>query len=267
MSVRIGVRRIVLFTTAACLLLASSHTPAQAPPAAPDAEQRLKALEDKMDRVLKLLESRAPAPATPQMIEKQMDLIVKARDELLIKYEKAQRDYQDFRIKSPFPVGGNKADPTIATQRAAKDEAVLLDLQQRQAEVAARSALVKNVGDNEKEGRALLLLVQRRGVDIDMLRRTAGTRRDEEVTALELVRLYGASLKQEAEELKQLIQVAEDRIDQGRRIVREMNIYQVTEEHLRTTKDQTAKLLDALVQALVQQAAKIEAIQNMNPKP
>ena len=59
------VHRTVPIVAAACLLLASSHTIAQTPPAAPGAEQRLKALEDKMDRVLKILEPREPAPTTP----------------------------------------------------------------------------------------------------------------------------------------------------------------------------------------------------------
>jgi hypothetical protein len=143
MTVRIGVRRIVLFTAAACLLLASSYTTAQVPSAPSDADQRLKALETKMDRVLKLLEPQKATPPTPQMTERQMELLVRAKDDLLVKYEKAQEQYTEFRNKSPF-----QNSSTVA-QRLAKDEAVHLDLQQRQSEVDARSALVKNVGDNE----------------------------------------------------------------------------------------------------------------------
>jgi hypothetical protein len=261
MTDSLGVRRTVLFSSAACLLLASGHATAQAPPAASDADQRLKALETKMDRVLRLLEPRTPAPATPELLARYGDLIAKTKDELQVKYETAQKEYADFRIKSPFPWKIN-GDAAAAAQRLAKDEGVLSDLQQRQAEVAVRAALVKNVGDAEKEARALLLLVQRRGVDIDMLRRTAGTRRDEEITPVVLVRLYGASLKQEAEELQQLIQVTEGRIDQDRKIVREMGFYQIQEERLRAIKDQSAKFYDVLLSQL----ARMEVEQNTKPK-
>jgi hypothetical protein len=256
MTVRIGVRRIVLFSAAACLLLASSHTIAQAPPATSDAEQRLKALEDKMDRVLKLLEPQKATPPTPQVIERQMDLITKAKDELFVKFEKAREEYTIFRNKSPFP------NSSAVTQRLAKDEAVLLDLQQRQSEVDARSALVKNVGDNENQARALLILLQRRGVDVELLRRTATPGRDEAVTAVALVRLYGESLRLETEETKQLIQVAQGRIDESQKIAREMNLYQVTEDRLRTTMNQCSKLYDALVQQL----GRMDAMQDVNQK-
>jgi hypothetical protein len=255
--------RTVLVSASACWLLASSQTPAQAPPAAPDIDQRLKALEAKMDRVLNHLVPSKGLPATPEALEKYADLLVQAKEALQAKFEKDEQAYVDFRVRNPFLTGPKYSDSSIATQRLAKDETLLLDLQQRQAEVSARSALVKNVGESEKQARAVLLLVQRRGVDIDMLRRTAGTRRDEEVAAGELVRLYGESLRLEAEELDRLVQAAEMRVEQNRKQVREQVRYQATEERLRATKDQSAKFLDALIMQL----GKIDVTRNLAPKP
>jgi hypothetical protein len=256
--------RTVLVSAAACLLLASSHTPAQAPPAASDIDQRLKALEAKMDRVLKALEGHAPAPATShEVAQKQLDLLIQAKDALLIKADQAQQAYADFRVKSPFLISPKDSDSSIAGRRVAKDEALLMDLYQRQTEVSARSALAKNVGDNENQARALLILLQRRGVDVELLRRTGAPARDESQTAVALVRLYAESLRLEGEELKRLVLVADERLDQNRKVLREMYVYQITEERLRATKDQSIKLLDAIIMQL----AKIDVARNLAPKP
>jgi hypothetical protein len=260
MSVRIGVRRIVLFTTAACLLLASSHTPAQAPPATPDAEQRLKALEDKMDRVLKLLEPRMPA--TPEEATKTREQVIQARDAALIRFERDQQAYMEFRAKSPFTYVGKDADSSFVAQQLAKDHSLRQDLHQRQSEVSTRSALVKNVGDNENQARALLILLQRRGVDVELLRRTGTPGRDEAATAVASVRLYGESLGLEAEELERLIWLAEQRIDQNQKVAIQMIVNQTVEERLRNARDQSAKFLDALHQ----QITRMDVTQNVNPK-
>ena len=61
----------------------------------------------------------------------------------------------------------------MLAQRLSNDEATLQELQKRQAEVAARLTLVKNVGDSEKDASALLLLVHRRGIDLAAVRQAA----------------------------------------------------------------------------------------------
>ena len=163
---------------------------------------------------------------------------------------------------NPLPFGKLSSDLSIIAQRLAKNESSLLDLQQRQAEMVARTSLVKNVGDNESEARALLVLLQRRGVDVELLRRTGVPGRDEAVTAVALVRLYGESLRLEAEEMKQLIQVAEDRIEPDRKTMRDFNAYEVTEETLRSAKDQSRRLLDAIVT----QITRMESMRDFGPK-
>jgi hypothetical protein len=251
------VHRVILVSAVVGLLLVIGQSSAQAPPPVSETEQRLKAVEAKMDRVLKLLEPRTPALSPLDITEKHMELMKQAVDTLVHKFESVQKEYQDFRMRSP--ISRNGVSINLITQQTSKDEAALQVLRQREAEVIARSALVKNVGDVDKEARALLVLLQRRGVDVELLRRTAGTRRDEEISAVELVRLYGASLRQEAEELQQLIQTAEERIEKDRRTLREMKAYEVAEESLRATRDNTQRLLDVIVAQL----SKIDVMREM----
>ncbi len=93
-----SVPRTVLLTAAACLLLASSHTPAQAPPAVPEADQRLKALENKMDRVLKLLEVRsAPVPARGTAAS----AIEVAQNAVLAELRAKAKEREDFQKQLP----------------------------------------------------------------------------------------------------------------------------------------------------------------------
>jgi hypothetical protein len=258
-------RNLFLLLAAACVLSASGHLTAQAPnPNAPDRAQRLQALEDKMDRVLKLLGDRTPAPPpSPKEIENQIEMLTKARDMLMIKFEDAQREYQDFRIKSPiifFRNAGNGPGP-IAKQ-IEKEAATVQDLRLRLAEAEARQALVKKVGDSAAEARALAVFLQRRGVDVETLRKVAG---GDNAGAQDMVRVYGDSLKLETEELRQLIESSQARIDGHNKYAREMNAYEVTEDRLRTTKEQSQKLLDVTISQL----QKMEVTKEMmrQPKP
>jgi hypothetical protein len=257
------IRHIVLIAAAAAVLLPSNYTLAQAPQPASDAE-RLKALEAKMDKVLKLLEGKAPQPVTKEQLDRSVELFSAAKETLAAKFEADQQAYLDWRIKSPFGgVGRNAPMVNFNMQRTAKDGALLQDLQQRQAEVVTRTALVKNVGDDEGRAAALLVLLQRRGVDVELLRRTVPHGRDQGVTAVEVVRLYGESLKLEGDELGRQVEAAQNRAERLSKDMREYNAYEVTEERLRTNRDNSQKLLDVIVQRLAQ----FDAIRNSAPKP
>ena len=201
-------RNLILALAAACLLSASGHVTAQAPPASTDAE-RLKAIEDKMDQILKLLEGRAPAPPTQDALDKQIKMLTQAKEQLLVKFEEAQREYQEFRLASPtlFGMGGSHQ---LVMQRIVKEEATAQDLRRRLAEVDARTALVKKVGDSVAENRGLIMLLQRRGVDVETLRKVAG---GDSAGPLDMVRVYGDSLRLETDELQRLLETAQHRID------------------------------------------------------
>jgi hypothetical protein len=250
MTVRIGARELVVLSAVTCLLLASGHTTAQAPPGAPpqaDAAKRLQAAQQEIGRALQLLDNRPPAaPLDAAALEKSLSLVNQAREMLVDRVEKQQREYQDWKLKNPFVLFG-QGGRNLYADRLANDEAVLQDLQRRQAEVAARMTLVKNVGDSEKDASALLLLIHRRGVDLAAIRQAAGK---EIVAPLEMLRLYAASLRLESEELQQLIASAEERRDRGAKAAREMNAYEIHEERLRANLEQSRELLRAIVKRL-----------------
>src|SRR3954464_8895985 len=114
------IRRLVI-VAAACLLLASGHTNAQAPPA-PDTGQRLQALEQKMDRIQQLLEGRAKVvQVDPVAIEKTIALLNQARETLAEKVEKQQQAYQDFRVKIPFTMSKAHGSVKFLADRLAND--------------------------------------------------------------------------------------------------------------------------------------------------
>jgi hypothetical protein len=243
------VRNVVILTAAAGLLLAAGHTAAQAPPVEPagqDPGKRLESLEQKMDRVLRLLEGRGPAGPPPQVSEKTLELIQQARETLTQKVEAQQQAYQEFRLKNPFTMFGRQGGANPYAKRLERDDARLQELRERQAEVTARMGLVKNVGESEKGARALLVLLQRRGVDLPALRQSAG----QEAGPVDLVRLYAASLRLEAEELQQMVATAEEQSERDQKVAREMNMYEVEEEKFRMNLDQSRELLKTIVKRL-----------------
>ncbi|HEX4589296.1 MAG TPA: hypothetical protein VH120_05170, partial [Gemmataceae bacterium] len=71
--------RIILAITM-CLSVTLGRSMAQAPPAGPDTEQRLRALENKMDRVLTLLGDRAET--TPPVMPEATAAVRAARDQV-----------------------------------------------------------------------------------------------------------------------------------------------------------------------------------------
>ena len=108
-------------------------------------------------------------------------------------------------------------------------------------------ALVKNVGDLDKDARALLVLLQRRGVELASLRQAAGP---ETAGPVELVRLYSTSLRLESEELQRLLATAEEHYERDQKVAREMNAYEVEEEKLRNNLEQSRELLRVIVKRL-----------------
>jgi hypothetical protein len=232
---------------------------AQAPPPVQATEQRLKALEAKMDRVINLREGRQKPPLNPaDFSAKHIELITQAKDTLLQRYEQVQKDYANFRRTSPYiPAGKSYAESV--SQRISKLNDLLNDVRQREDEVAARSALVKKVGESEKDARALLMLLQRSGVDVDAMRRAAGGN----LSATELLRSFGESLALESMVLQLKTKSLEQMIASDKKEFREMLGYQVDEERLRTTRDQTQKMLDAVVSQL----EKIDVIRGLQNQP
>jgi hypothetical protein len=246
----------VVFAVAIVSSLALGRAAAQqAQPA--DTEQKLKALDNKIDLAIKLLEGKAPRPANRADLEKQLQLMTEARNAVADKFENANKEYVEFRSRSPYPLAG-KAKLDDAAQRLSKDRTALLDVLHRRSEVTARTGLVKDVDNNEFQARALLVLLQRRGVDTDQLRRMAG----EKAGPLDQVRLYAESLSQESRELQSLAEAAGDRLNEDEKLVRDVALHDVIEENLRNKRDAAKRIYEAIAN----QIDKLEAVMEMDKR-
>lgn len=231
------VHRIVLVTAAAALLLAIGQSIAQAPPARPADENRMKA------------------------IEKHLELLQKSRDDVVAKAETAQKEYTDFRRRTPVQFTGKTISVDNAKQRIAKDTAVALDLQQHRAELVGRQDLVKQVADSDAAARSLLVMLQRRGIDVEAMRRIAEIGK-KDVTPVDLVRLYGDSLRPEFAELDRLLKATQDRIEQCQKMAHDFYAFEAQEEQLRMKRDNSQKLLDAIVG----QIERLRVLRTFHPK-
>src|SRR5436309_2010413 len=96
-------RRLVVLSAAVGLLLAAGHTTAQVPPAEPGYDKRLKALEDKMDRVLAALQARDAARPIAESADADIEL---ARNQLAEMLKAKQQQYRAFQKKDPFKEWG-----------------------------------------------------------------------------------------------------------------------------------------------------------------
>ncbi|HEY1375341.1 MAG TPA: hypothetical protein VGF55_01025 [Gemmataceae bacterium] len=151
MTVRASVRSILIASAAAGLLLAIGHTPAQAPPPATDVEQRLKALEDKMDRVLKALEARDARPAA---VPAATAAVKVARDKVRAELETKEQAYRDLQQKNPyalFNIAGKGGARSIFAERLGRIETRRAELQIKMQEMTDQLAQIEK---QYKEGGA-----------------------------------------------------------------------------------------------------------------
>jgi DNA repair exonuclease SbcCD ATPase subunit len=145
--------RTLAVAAAAGWLLAAGHTPAQAPPPVPDYDKRLKALEDKMDRVLKLLEAReASRLATDDKA------LAATRDKLRVHLDAAQQRYTEFRRQNPFAFGIN-ANRDVYAERLAKIETRRNELKFKLKELEERLSDIAKAYDGGKNHFAALRLL------------------------------------------------------------------------------------------------------------
>jgi hypothetical protein len=234
-DIAVSLRNVVIMSAAAGLFLASGHTVAQT------------------------------SPAPQQSIEKTLELINMAREQMTNKVEKSQEAYQEFRLKAPYLLLRDSNRTTkLYTKRLERDDAHLRELRQREAGVASRSRLVQSVltksASLDKEAPALLILLQRQGVDLAMLRQAAGR---DGASPADLVRLYAQSLRFEAQELEGLLASAEEHTERGRKTMRDVMSYEVQDERLRANLDQSRDLLRAIVKRLQE----INVVKDVGSKP
>jgi hypothetical protein len=282
MSARHSVRTLIL-AAAVGWLFAVSSTTAQAPPAAPDAEQRLKALEDKMDRVLKLMEAKT----APQMAKgTAAEAVEAARDKVKAELRANEQKHRDFVQRSPFPTSTDgRKSPVL--ERLAKIEARRSELRIKMMEMADQLARVEKAykdGGPEKGNKAALQVIRAMGIKVhglddqpveniierlDRERKRLVTARGEKDpgvadvdAAKALVRKiyegrdasdardYINTMKEEISELSTRIVTLDNMIDAESKTMREMSIYQITEDRFRSEINglrNTLKVLDSLL--------------------
>src|SRR5205823_2395449 len=129
-----SVRTLAL--AAAAWLLATGTSPAQSPPA-PDAEQRLRALEGKMDRILKALEPReARRLATSTRSATATAAVTAARDAVATELKAKEGHYLEFQHADPFRrLGGIKSAGNVYADRLGKIESRRADLKIKKEEM------------------------------------------------------------------------------------------------------------------------------------
>jgi SMC interacting uncharacterized protein involved in chromosome segregation len=203
----------------------------------------------------------------PKAVEKVAQLLAAAKDTLASQVEVNQQRYQEFRLKTPFALFGNANGPTYYQARLGKIDSKLQELQQRQAEIETQTTLLKETlakppGNAEQDARALLMLLQRRGVDVAAMRRVAGEGRAE-IGAADLLRLYTDSLQFELKEVRLMTEATEKQRDEVMKGLRTLSIYQVQEENLHSAVHSSQRLFEAILKHLQE----INLVRDLTPKP
>jgi hypothetical protein len=264
--------RAYLSTAAAVCLIANSFASAQTPPAAAESEQRLKALEDKMDRVLKALEARPtpqpPATSTPEAMRAARDVVRAAL--------KAKMDeYQEFVRNSPVK-DTNRGRTRVFAERLGKYEARRSELKIKRQEMTDQLARIENAL-KEQGNQAAGEMIRRLGVskllddnpaqaiverlNRERLRLTADDKHANVADIDEAIKLvrkiyagrdwnspegYIAMIKEEVAMVTTAIDTLSDMIAREAKTAHDTNAFEVQEERLRTEIDRLRNALKVL---------------------
>jgi hypothetical protein len=286
MSAHVSVRTYIL-AAAVAWLFAGSHAIAQAPPAAADAEKRLRALEDKMDRVLKLMEARtAPLPAK----ESSVAAINAARDRVKAELQAKENERQQFQRLNPVGTGNEiSRSKTILAERIAKIDSRRSELRIKLLEMVDQLARIEKAykdGGKDKGNKAALFVIRALAANpkildehpaediterLELQRKkvvAAHGERDPGVadvdSAIALVRKiyagrdgpdardYITLLKEEIADLSTRTATLDNMIDAETKKAREMIVFQAEDDRFRNEIDglrNTLKVLDSLLTA------------------
>jgi hypothetical protein len=152
-------RRFAILAAGLGLLLTAGPSAAQTPaaPPAPDVEKRLRALEEKMDRVLQLLEARESAP---RPAERESAAALQAtRDKLQAELDAKIEQYHDFQLKNPYVLfRGPQGVTNIYAERLAKIEQRRADIKLKKAETTDRLAKIEQVHKAQGKAAAMAMI-------------------------------------------------------------------------------------------------------------
>jgi hypothetical protein len=168
MFIRIRIPELAVALIGAGLVLAPRPILAQAPSGA-DAEQRLRRMEEKIDKLAAVVGElrggeKRPAPDVPTGIA----VLTQARDKFQRELETARKEYEEFRARTPILLFRTAGGSNIYVDRLARIEAKRSELMVKQTELQENLPLVRRV--YEKEGKAVALqTLAAMGVKMDLL--------------------------------------------------------------------------------------------------
>lgn len=230
-----------LIAAAGWLALRNVPTTAQNPPAVSDAEKRLQALEQKLDRLLAKIDPQAKADH--DAIQKNYDLLRQAREVLVTKLEQDEKAYAEFRQANPvnfrMPWSSNPA--VVLMQKVSVERG---EIQRRLRELQVHAGTIEKALRSPEDHAPAVLLLKRRGVDLSKL---PGVPENDAAAQL---RAYLRSLKLEAEEQTEFQQVSEKEFDTARNSARELQHYEVEADRLQARIAATRKLFEVIVKRM-----------------
>jgi hypothetical protein len=251
--------RSCIIVASACLLFAAGPTTAQAPPE-PNLEQRLRALEEKMDRVLKVLEVRADQQPMPPVD-------AATRDRLRTDLAAKVKEHREFRRKNPLLLfRDDKGASSTFVDRLAKIEAQRAEMKIKKSELEAQLALVVKAmgikgsdfgrGNDEFEKQILQLKLSRQRMlstygdnhpavkeidqTIELARQIYGGKTDR---TRNTVQFSSDEIQAEIAGCTAALRMLDQMFDQESKLARELSALQVRDDEFRSEIDRLRQAL------------------------
>lgn len=192
------------------------------------------------------------AKAFSDEIQKSYALILEAKKTLGENLSRAQKEYEDFRLKIPTHAFGKESlTGRIDRNRARWDELTFRKTEAQSRLQTIRSAIkpAQNNEDPERVARATLLKLHLRGIDVTAMKKVVAGE-GKEMTAAEFLTTYATALQSEIEETSESLKQLDDLLEVEIKAARDMSHYEVQEERLRNAILSQRKLFDSIVKRL-----------------
>jgi hypothetical protein len=212
MSARTSFCALAVAAASAWLLLPPRPTTAQAP-GSESTDQRLRRLEEKIDKLTAAIaESRGAAAKPATVTEREVQLLMSAQETLRNDVEMCSEKYRAFCEKAPVLLYRSAAGGrnmylerlTKVESRRGELQLKMIELQEELGQVNAvlQKEAASPLGSQGQAARGLMLLLKRKGVDLGGVRKRADQAEVKEPNDVELLKAYGDSLTAEVESTK-----------------------------------------------------------------
>jgi hypothetical protein len=247
MSARTSFCALALAAAGAWLMLPPRPTTAQAP-AGESTDQRLRRLEEKIDKLTAAIaESREAAAKPAPVTEREVQLIMSAQKTLRDEVEVCTEKYLAFCGKAPVLLyrtaagGRNMYLDRLAKVDARRGELQLkmIELQEELGQVNAvlQKEAASPPGSQGQAARALMLLLKRKGVDLGGVRKRADQGDVKEPNDVELLKVHGDSLTAEVESTKAVQRALDALFEKEQKDALELITYEMQQQRLKEQCD------------------------------